>query len=81
MKILTICVLAAAAACVSNTAEAAYPTWCANTADRGDLECRFYNWEQCQAFLSGLNGYCIPNPYLGWYATEPEPRYPRRRYR
>jgi hypothetical protein len=74
--------LVAIAALAAGTAEAAVPTWCGNTSDRGSLECRFYTWEQCQAYLSGLNGYCIPNPYLGAFGAEPDPRrYRKRRYR
>jgi hypothetical protein len=82
MSKLAAAAFAMAALGVGGHAEAAVPTWCGNTADRSNLECRFFSWQQCQAYLSGLNGYCIPNPYLGAYGAEPEPRpYRKRRYR
>jgi Protein of unknown function (DUF3551) len=80
MSKLAAAAFAMAALCAGGTADAAIPTWCGNTADRSNLECRFYTWEQCQAYLSGLNGYCIPNPYLGAYGAEPPRRIKRQRY-
>ena len=47
MSKLAAAAFAMAALCAGGTADAAIPTWCGNTADRSNLECRFYTWEQC----------------------------------
>jgi hypothetical protein len=44
----------------------AYGSWCANygTGHSG-TDCSFNSFEQCRATLSGLSGFCAPNPYPG----------------
>ena len=41
-------------------------SWCANygTGHSG-IDCNFKSMEQCHASLSGLSGFCAPNPYPG----------------
>ena len=41
-------------------------SWCANygTGHSG-TDCNFKSMEQCHASLSGLSGFCAPNPYPG----------------
>jgi len=41
-------------------AEAA--AWCANYTDNAGTNCGFYTIQQCQAAVSGVGGYCAPNP-------------------
>jgi hypothetical protein len=40
--------------------EPVYP-WCAATPTVGP-ECAFRTWEQCQADIGGLGGFCVTNP-------------------
>lgn len=44
-------------------AEVVYP-WCAYyTFHDGDAtNCGFVSWQQCMATISGIGGYCAPNP-------------------
>lgn len=48
--------------------------WCADYAGRGGdggaRNCYFYTLAQCRATVSGVGGYCTPNPfYTGLWAT------------
>jgi hypothetical protein len=36
--------------------------WCAYYSDNAGTNCGFYTIEQCQAAVSGVGGYCAPNP-------------------
>jgi hypothetical protein len=47
-------------------------TWCSNYA-RGSSNCGFYSFQQCQANVSGIGGFCQRNPFAA-YATEPRRR-------
>ena len=78
--LLSTCVLALALG-VTMTADAAaqrriiYP-WCAFYNVMGGVtECFFHNLEQCRASVSGVGGFCSPNPAY----VEPPP--PARRKR
>jgi len=55
-----------AALSFSATAARADGSWCANfgTGYSG-INCSFNSMQQCQATLSGLSGFCAPNPYPG----------------
>jgi len=54
-------------------------TWCAQYNVRGGASnCGFYSFQQCQATVSGIGGFCQRNPFAA-YASEPRTRY--RRYR
>lgn len=35
--------------------------WCANTVFDGMRDCAYFTWEQCQATVSGMLGYCSEN--------------------
>ena len=35
--------------------------WCANTVVDGMRDCAYFTWEQCQATVSGMPGYCSEN--------------------
>jgi hypothetical protein len=48
--------------------------WCADLAGKdggGGTNCGFASWAQCQAAISGIGGWCYPNPY---YRGAPVPR-------
>jgi len=55
-----------AALSLSTTGALAGGSWCANfgTGHSG-INCTFNSMQQCQATLSGLSGWCEPNPYPG----------------
>jgi hypothetical protein len=42
-------------------------SWCANygTGLDGAINCSYTSFEQCRATVSGIYGFCTPNPYLG----------------
>jgi hypothetical protein len=50
-------------------------TWCANYSNQSGSNCGFYSFEQCQATVSGIGGFCMRNPF------SPSAAEPRRRYR
>jgi Protein of unknown function (DUF3551) len=52
-------------------------TWCAQYSNHGATNCGFYSFEQCQATVSGIGGFCMRNPFSGYGSG----REPRRRYR
>lgn len=47
-------------------AQAAERAWCARAGGDDDLfvNCGFDSFEQCRAYISGLGGFCEPNPAL-----------------
>jgi hypothetical protein len=47
--------------------------WCADLRgeDGSATNCGFASWEQCQGYISGIGGWCYPNPY---YRGEARPR-------
>ena len=58
-------------------------TWCSHYS-RGSSNCGFYSFQQCQANVSGIGGFCQPNPFsVGsagsayGYAVQPRKRYRR----
>jgi hypothetical protein len=52
-------------------------TWCAHLAvPPGSTSCSFYSMQQCQATVSGVGGFCAPNPFAA-YAAEPRRHYRR----
>jgi hypothetical protein len=42
-------------------------SWCANygTGLDGAINCSYTSFEQCRATVSGIYGFCTPNPYRG----------------
>jgi hypothetical protein len=65
-------------------AQAAEWPWCADLDGEdggGGTNCGFASWEQCQTNISGIGGWCYPNPYYRgeYYRGEEQP--PRRRDR
>jgi hypothetical protein len=62
-----------------NRAEAAPIAWCAEEQGQRSRTCSFYTFEQCLAFVRGVGGYCVPNPYLAY--APPDGRTPPKRMR
>ena len=52
----------------------AHLPWCAWTYPLSNLECRFDTSAQCSAYVSGVGGYCIHNPYAPPQVAEPHKR-------
>ena len=52
---------------LSTTGARAEGTWCANygTGHGGGINCSYTSFEQCRATVSGIYGFCTPNPYPG----------------
>ena len=66
----------------SGTAQADPYRWCADYGAFGNrgTNCYFMTIEQCRAAISGVGGFCRPNPfYDGRPVTTPEDRPARRR--
>jgi hypothetical protein len=60
-KLTLVAVAAAMLPLTSISAQAQYAPWCAYDV-RGGTNCGFHSYAQCQAALSGIGGYCSPNP-------------------
>jgi len=55
-----------AALFLSTSAVRADGTWCAQySMQGGGTNCGFYSFEQCQATVSGIGGFCMRNPFAG----------------
>ena len=56
-----------------SSAKAAEWPWCAGYGGEGGASnCGFASWKQCQLNISGVGGFCYPNPYLRF--EEPQGR-------
>jgi hypothetical protein len=54
-------------------------TWCARYSTPGGASnCGFYSFQQCQATVRGIGGFCQQNPFSA-YAYAPRARYRRDR--
>jgi Protein of unknown function (DUF3551) len=64
MRTVPLISIAFAALLLSTMGARAGGGWCANygTGHSGS-DCSFNSFEQCQATLSGLSGFCQPNPF------------------
>jgi hypothetical protein len=52
-------------------------TWCARYSSQGGASnCGFYSFEQCQATVRGIGGFCERNPFTAYGSV----REPRRRH-
>ena len=48
----------------SSPAKAVEWPWCAGYGGEGGAtNCGFASWQQCQLNISGVGGFCYPNPY------------------
>ena len=66
MRTVSLAVIAFATLSLSTIGARADGSWCANygTGHSG-IDCSFNSMEHCRATLSGLSGFCAPNPYPG----------------
>jgi len=66
MRTISFAFISLAALFLSTIGARAGAGWCANygTGHSG-TDCSFNSFEQCQATLSGLSGFCQPNPFPG----------------
>jgi hypothetical protein len=39
--------------------------WCAEMSGETVTNCGFASWQQCQTYISGIGGFCSPNPQSG----------------
>jgi hypothetical protein len=52
----------------TNTARADQYKWCAYMGggnDGGMRNCYFVTLQQCEVYVSGVGGFCMPSPYIG----------------
>jgi uncharacterized protein DUF3551 len=77
MHIIAVAAIMFAALSLSTIKARADGTWCANYGSHGGTNCGFSSSEQCRATVSGIGGFCTPNPFSAYGAA----REPRRRYR
>jgi hypothetical protein len=76
MRTVAIVVITFAPMSLSTVGAHADGTWCAHYGSPGGgTNCGFYSFEQCQATVSGIGGFCNRNPFSGYAGT------PQRRYR
>jgi hypothetical protein len=85
MRIVTLGLLAAVALVALPQASRAqqfreYP-WCAYYFKDGGSNCYFATYAQCRADISGVGGYCSPNPLFVAQQRAYAPRPYHRRYR
>jgi Protein of unknown function (DUF3551) len=66
------------AAIAGSTGASAEPyRWCSNYGSEGGaISCSFVTLQQCQAAVSGVGGFCVPN---SWAVTSPASA-PRKRH-
>jgi len=86
MRVALAALVALFAASALDPARADPYRWCAMYGGGGDDDigsnCYFMTLEQCQAAVSGVGGFCMPNQfYDGRPVTTPEDDIPRRRRR
>lgn len=68
VNVIALAATMAAVAAVTAPAKAAEWPWCADMFEGGPgggtaTNCGFISWEQCQTYISGMNGWCRPNPF------------------
>jgi len=61
-RMLTCTELASLTLVVAAGTYADAAAWCAYYNDNAGTNCGFYTIQQCQAAISGVGGYCAPNP-------------------
>jgi len=65
MRFIFLVLIGVMAGTSFNTAKADPYRWCAQYSGGrgGGTNCGFVTWEQCQATISGVGGFCSPNPF------------------
>jgi hypothetical protein len=62
MRMFTSAVLASVILIFAISTYADAAAWCAYYDENAGTNCGFYTLQQCQADVSGVGGYCAPNP-------------------
>jgi hypothetical protein len=79
MRPIPIAAITFAGLLLSSIAAHADGTWCARY-PRGSSNCGFYSFDQCQATVRGIGGFCQQNPFSAYgYAGQTQRRYQRER--
>ena len=63
MRAIRIAAITFAGLLLSSVGARADGTWCATYGSHGGTNCGFYSFEQCQATVSGIGGFCYQNPF------------------
>jgi hypothetical protein len=78
MRTIPLVAITFAALFLSSIGAHADGTWCAQYGTPGGgTNCGFYSFQQCQATVSGIGGFCMHNPFSAYGSA----REPRRHYR
>ena len=80
MRTLALVSITLAMLSISTIGALADGTWCANYGTGPGMNCGFYSFEQCRATVSGIGGFCQPNPFAANGATREPQRRSRRNY-
>ena len=81
MRTSAVAAITFAALSLSSIGARADGTWCASySGGSGGTNCGFYSFEQCRATVSGIGGFCQPNPFSGSGAAREPRRRSRREY-
>jgi hypothetical protein len=83
MRIIPIAAITFAGLLVSSIGAHA-GTWCSQYGggrSGGGMNCGFYSFDQCQANVRGIGGFCIQNPFsaYGYAGRQTQRRYQRER--
>jgi Protein of unknown function (DUF3551) len=62
---------------LSTVAAHADGSWCANYNGGNGTNCGFHSFEQCQATVSGIGGFCSRNPFSAGNGIQTRNRYRR----
>jgi hypothetical protein len=65
MRVIGPISIAIAAMLLAADADAASGRWCATYSRRGSENCGYATLDQCRAQVSGIGGWCRPNPFPG----------------
>ena len=82
MRAIPIAAITLAGLFLSSIGAHADGTWCARySMPGGGSNCGFYSFEQCQANVRGIGGFCQQNPFsaYGYAGRQQQRRYQRER--
>jgi hypothetical protein len=80
MRNIVLAAAALAALSFTSAPARADGAWCARDT-KGGTNCGFHTFAQCQADISGLGGFCSPNPFFQSYNRAYQNSNARRRAR
>ena len=68
MRVALLMLIGLIASMAPSSARADQYKWCANMGggnDGGMMNCYFVTLQQCQAYVNGVGGFCMPSPFDG----------------